>query len=231
MYPENTLFPPSRTLFSLYEHTLCIVTLLSMGMCMCRLHALLLVCILLVSVSAEKEISVHTTIPLSCVAQWDTSSSNMHNVAYQWTHKKTITNWQYSEINAPSRPVPLTSAFLPEATCVHIAYTADVKLPSGFADYIPSQAMKTDIDKQLCSSINGLTEAVHFSNIIFLDTFTVTLRARIDNNKANVIFDSTCDIALPWFTQPLRKIIFAHISDSILEYMNILADSLCDDHS
>ena len=202
-----------------------------MRMCMCRLHALLTVCMLLASVTAENEISVHSTIPLSCVARWDTSSANMHNVAYKWTHEKTIRNWQYTEINAPSRLVQLTSHLLPDATCVLIAYGTVVQLPPGFANYIPSQAMNTDVSKQVCSSSKELAETVLFSNIVLLGSFTVKLQAIIDNEEANATFDSTCDIALPWFAQPLRKIIFAHISDSILEYMHILADSVCDNNS
>jgi hypothetical protein len=99
-------------------------------------------------------------------------------------------------------------------------------LPPGFANYIPSQAMLTDVSKQLCISSKELTERVHFSNIVLLGNFTVKLQASIDNEEANATFDSTCDIVLPWFAQSLRQIIFAHKSNSILEYMHILADSL-----
>jgi hypothetical protein len=208
-----------------------------MRMCMSHLHTfvlcrvLLTVCMLLPSVSAENEISVSSTIPLSCVARWDTSSANMHNVAYKWTHEKTIRNWQYTEINAPSRLVQLTSHLLHHATCVLIAYGTVVQLPPGFANYIPSQAMNTDVSKQVCSSSKELAETVHFSNIVLLGSFTVKLQAIIDNEEANATFDATCDIALPWFAQPLRTVIFAHIRDSILEYMHILADSVCDNKS
>jgi hypothetical protein len=211
-----------------------------MRMCMSRLHAntiqsvsvlcrvWLTVCMLLASVSAENEISVHTKILLSCVARWNTSSSNMNNVAYKWTHEKTIRNWQYTEINAPSRLVQLTSHLLPEATCVLIAYGTVVQLPPGFANYIPSQAMLTDVSRQLCSSKQQ--QRAHRNSSLFehrTPWYLYSEAASIDNEEANATLDSTCDMVLPWFAQPLRQIIFAHISNSILEYMHILADSLC----
>ena len=237
--PRTNLWLLREHYFLCSYHRLCIIKLLNMLMCMSGLHAntvqivsvlcrvLLTVCMLLASVSAENEISVHTSISLSCVVWWNTSLSNIQNVACKWTHEHNVRNWQYTEINAPSRPGQLTSYLLPEATCVLIVYWTVVQLPPDFANYIPSQAIRTDVLKQMCSSSQELIETVHFSNIILLNSFTVKFQASIDNDKSTDVFDSTCYIVLPWFAQPLRQRIFAHISHSMLDYMHILADSLC----
>lgn len=168
---------------------------------------------MLSSVRADNEISVHTTIPLSCVARWNTSSATMQHVAYEWTHGHKVTNWLYKE--------------MPDPSCFMIEYDTVVKVPPGFAAYIPSNVMATHVQKQICASSNELTERLRFSKIVLLGGFTLKLQSSIDNEQQHAVFASTCDIALPWFAQPLRQLIHGHISNSILEYMHVVTDSLC----
>ncbi len=45
--------------------------------------------------ATEHDISVETSIALSCIAQWNISSANLHKVAYRWTHEHKVKNWIY----------------------------------------------------------------------------------------------------------------------------------------
>ena len=51
-------------------------------------------------VSGENNVmnfNTQKTLPLSCDAQWNLTSSNMQKIAYLWTHENKIDNWVYSE--------------------------------------------------------------------------------------------------------------------------------------
>lgn len=188
-------------------------------------------------VRAESDINVQTTVPLSCVASWNVSSAHMQHIAYMWTHEHKVRNWLYKQTPTPverhnslerhndlERRNDLSTA---NKTCALIEYDTVVKVPQRFADFIPSRVTETHVQKQVCASSHELTERLRFSKIMLLGSFTLQLKSSIDNVQQQVAFVSTGDIALPWFTQPLRQIIFGHLKDSILEYTHLLANSLC----
>lgn len=196
-----------------------------------RLLAVLWTMHLLDCAAAEKEISVQTIIHLSCVAHWDISMSSMQNVAYKWTHEHALKNWEYKEIDSQTR-VHLLLHNAPlyrseEALCVEIEYDTVVRVPSVFASYVPSRALQTSVWKKVCAKSQELVEVVNFSNVILIGGFSLQLQATIDNDKRQTVMSSTCDIIVPWFAQPLKQMIFSHIKDSMLEYMHLLADTLC----
>ena len=51
--------------------------------------------------------------------------------------------------------------------------------------------------------------------------------ASIDNQKKQTVYVSKCDVVLPWFTIPLKSLIYKHIQNSMLEYIDLLSNSLC----
>jgi hypothetical protein len=167
---------------------------------------------------AESDIDINTKLPLSCPAHWNVTSAYMERLAYMWTHEHKVRNWIYKETADPS---------LANSTCALMEYDTVVKVPQRFADFIPSRVTETHVNKQVCGSRTELTERLRFSKIMLLGGFTITLHSSIDNERQLVVFACTCNIALPWFTQPLRQLIFGHVSKSILEYMQLLTDSLC----
>jgi hypothetical protein len=176
-------------------------------------------------VKAESDISVQTTVPLSCVAHWNISSAHMEHIAYMWTHEHKVRNWLYKQT---STPVERNNDWsFANTSCAIIEYDTVVKVPQRFADFIPSRVTETHVQKQICASSNELTERLRFSKIMLLGSFTLQLKSTIDNVQQHAVFVSTGDIALPWFVQPVRQIIFGHLKKSILEYTNLLANSLC----
>ena len=199
--------------------------LFSMGIGMSRTVLRLFLATWMCFVTADSNINIHTTIPLTCVAHWNVSSANMQNIAFMWTHEHKVRNWLYKETQTPvERHNDLSFA---DTSCAFIEYDTVVKVPRGLTDFIPSRATETHVQKQVCASSEELTERLRFSKIILLGSFTLHLKSSIDNVQRQAVFVSTGDIALPWFTQPLRQLIFDHLNKSILEYIHLLANSLC----
>lgn len=190
----------------------------------------------LLHASASREVVVHQTLPLSCSAHWDTSASTMNNIAYKWTHGHEIKGWQYSSVDPPSFPGlyvnhPAAAPRIPPRPqlldCVHVTYGATVQVPRPLSSYIPSNVLETNVTKQVCASSTHLSEHVRFSNIVMLGSFSLVLEASIDNDKHAAVFDSACDITLPWFALPLKPLILQRLQHSVVEYMQLLTDSLC----
>jgi len=173
--------------------------------------------------ATQHDIVVETSIALPCIAQWNISSANLHNVAYRWTHEHKVTNWIYKRTtNMADTQIPVSNS-----TCAFMEYDTVVKVPQSFVDFIPSRVTETHVHKQVCANSNVLIERVRFSKLLCIKSFTITLQSTIDNDHQRVDFSATSDMPLPWFTKPLKQIIFGHVKDSILEYTQLLANSLC----
>ena len=173
--------------------------------------------------ATKHDMSVETSIALSCIAQWNISSANLLNVAYRWTHEHKVNNWIYKRTtNVPATQIPVSNS-----TCAFMEYDTVVKVPESFVDFIPSRVTETHVHKQVCANSNELIERVRFSKLLFIKSFTITLHSTIDNDHQRANFSATTDMPLPWFTQPLKQIIFGHVQNSIVEYMHLLTDSLC----
>ena len=183
------------------------------------LRLLLIAICLSYACASEHDISTDASIPLSCNAQWDINSANLYNVAYMWTHEHKVTNWIFKPNVADIQ--------FENSTCAFMEYDTVVKVPKSFVDFIPARVTETHVYKQVCANSNKLMERVRFSNILFIKSFTINLQSIIDNEHQRAHFSATSDIPLPWFTQPLKQIVFGHVKKSILEYMHLLADSLC----
>ena len=91
----------------------------------------------------------------------------------------------------------------------------------------PAKVLKTQILKKVCATSKDLKENVEFSNIMLLGSFKINMIASIDNNKKQTLFISKCDIVLPWFALPLKSVIYENIQNSMLEYIDLLTQSLC----
>jgi len=138
-----------------------------------------------------------------------------------WTHEHKVSNWIY-------KPLPHIEAIQFEnSTCAFMEYDTIVKVPKSFVDFIPSRVTETHVYKQVCANSNQLIERVRFSKILFINSFTINLQSTIDNEHQRADFSATSDMALPWFTHPLKQIIYGHVKKSILEYMHLLVDTLC----
>lgn len=195
----------------------------------------LLCCILaccLRTTRAANEIVVQKTLPLSCSGSWNVSSVSMYNVAYKWTHEHPLNDWLYTSMPQKTQsPEPLGSRITirpVSAECAQISYGAVVHVPTRFSSYVPAQMLRTNVSKHVCVASRSLQETVVFSEILMLGSMTLTLEGTIDNHKRQASFSSSCDIRLPWFAIPLKLLIYDHIRRSMLEYMDILHDSLCD---
>ena len=199
--------------------------LFSIAIHMCRhnspLRLLLIAICLSYACATEHDISTVASIPLSCIAQWDISSATLHNVAYMWTHEHKVTNWIFEPISN------VGDTQLENSTCAFMEYDTVVKVPKSFVDFIPARVTETHVYKQVCANSNKLIERVRFSKLLLIKSFSINLQSTIDNEHKRADFSATSDMPLPWFTKPLKQIIFGHVKKSILEYMHLLADSLC----
>ncbi len=172
--------------------------------------------------ATEHDISVERSIALSCIGQWNISSANLLKVAYRWTHEHKVKNWIYKRTtNVADTQIPVLNS-----TCAFMEYDTVVKVPESFVDLIPSRVTETHVHKQVCANSNELIERVRFSKLLFIKSFTIMLQSTIDNDHQRADFSATTDMPLPWFTQPLKQIIFGHVKNSIVEYMHLLTDSL-----
>ena len=187
------------------------------------LRLLLIATLLCYACATQRDISVETSIALPCIAQWNISSANLHEVAYRWTHEHKVENWIYKRTtNMADTQIPVSNS-----TCAFMEYDTVVKVPESFVDFIPSRVTETHVHKQVCANSNELIERVRFSRLLIIKSFTITLQSTIDNDHQRVDFSATTDMPLPWFTHPLKQTIFRHVKNSIVEYMHLLTDSLC----
>jgi len=171
--------------------------------------------------ATQHDISTDASIPLSCIAQWNISSATLHKVAYMWTHEHKVTNWNF-------KPMPnVADMQFENSTCACMEYDTVVKVPKSFVDFIPARVTETHVYKQVCANSNKLIERVRFSKILFINSFTINMQSTINNEYQRADFSATSDMPLPWFTHPLKQIIYSHVKKSMLEYMHLLADSLC----
>ena len=175
------------------------------------------------SVSAENEVTLSSIVKNKCddkILNWDISSATMHNIAYMWTHQQDMDTWEYKEDYKPI-------LFFPESDCRIIEYETNVQVPKVFSEYMPSKMSKTHILKKVCATSQVLKEKVQFSKILFIGSFEIDMIATIDNHKNQTLFTGNCDIVLPWFAHPIKSAIFRHIKNSMLEYIDLLSNSLC----
>ena len=177
---------------------------------------------------AENEVTVTSTIKHKCSRnnlKWDIGSVTMQNIAYAWTHQQKIDSWEYQEDT--SRPVPMTVNNFPEPQCRRIQYNTVVQVPEGFTQYFAGKYLRTHISKKVCATSKDLIEDVEFSNIVLIGSFKINMSASIDNQKKETVYVSKCDVVLPWLAIPLKSLIYKHIKSSMLEYIDLLSNSLC----
>jgi len=173
------------------------------------------------TLATEHDIRTDASISLSCIAQWNISSATLHKVAYTWTHEHKVSNWIYKSLPH------VEDIQFENSTCAFMEYDTIVKVPKKFVDYIPARVTETHVYKQVCANSNKLLERVRFSKILFINSFAINLQSTIDNEHQRADFIATCNMPMPWFAQPLKQIIYGHVKKSIVEYMHLLADSLC----
>jgi len=188
-------------------------------------ETLVTLCLLIVSFACatKHDITIHESIALPCIGEWNISSRKMYNVAHTWTHEHKVTKWMYKY----TTNVGDTQLSVKNSTCAFMEYDTVVKVPRVFVDFIPSRVTETHVYKQVCANSNELIERVRFSKILFIESFSINLQSTIDNEHQRADFSATSDMPLPWFTHPLKKIIFENVKNSILEYIHVLTDSLC----
>ena len=185
-------------------------------------------------VSGENNVdnlNTQKTLPLSCNAHWNLTSSNMEKIAYLWTHEHKIDNWFYRETTIPSMTKHSDKKKImikQNINCSLIEYDTVVKVPQTFKEMLPSRVAETHVHKQICANNYELRERVRFSKIILLGSFDLTINSIIDNEKHQVVFDFDSNIALPWFAKPFQTVVYKHLKKSIEEYVELVAKCLCE---
>lgn len=185
-------------------------------------------------VSGENDVinfNTQKTLPLSCDAEWNLTSSNMQKIAYLWTHENKIDNWVYRDTTVPriTKQSDKKKIMIKQnINCSLIEYDTVVKVPKALKEILPSSMAETHVHKQVCANSQELRERVRFSKIILLGSFDLTINSVIDNGKHQVVFDFDTNIALPWFAKPFQTIAYKHLQKSIEEYLELLAKCLCE---
>ena len=156
--------------------------------------------------------TVERTVPLSCDAQWDTSSSSMLNIAFQWTQHNELLHWRYKEL---------------DENCVQVDYTTHIRIRRMFEYLVPSKMLAATISKHVCVQKNVLQEKVLVSDIVLLESLSINVHATI-NKKARVLeFLGEADLRVPWFLQMIENTVISQLQDSLREYHELLASELC----
>jgi len=71
--------------------------------------------------------------------------------------------------------------------------------------HLSSHALRTDMLKRACVLDNRLTEEVRLSRIILIDGVRIDFVSTIDSDARQVSFQSTANVAIPWFLQLLEE--------------------------
>ena len=173
------------------------------------------VCILLLFARCCACIIVQEKVPLACNAKWDTSSSSMYNVAFQWTQHNELEHWRFEEL---------------DASCVQVHYNTHIRIRKMFDSWLPSKMLATTVSKQACVQQDVLQETVLVSDIILIESLSIRVHATINNKKRVLEFLAETDLSVPWFLKMIEPTIISQLEDSLREYHALLALELCKGH-
>lgn len=174
-------------------------------------------CTLLAISELASALQVDRTVPLPCEGRFETSSAALYNLAFEWTKHKSLENWAYQETEPDSLG----------RQCVRVQYGTQVSVHQLFEDILPSKILKTKIDKHVCTSTDQMHEVVLLSDIILIDTLTIEIQAEIDRTAHTLRMTARSNLAVPWFLSMFESSIVRELQDSLAEYHELLARSVC----
>ena len=173
------------------------------------------VCILLQFAWCCACIIVQEKVPLACNAKWDTSSSSMYNIAFQWTQHNELEHWRFEEL---------------DASCVQVHYDTHIRIRKMFDSWLPAKMLATTVSKQACVQQDVLQETVLVSDIILIESLSIRVHATINNKKRVLELLAETDLSVPWFLKMIEPTIISQLEDSLREYHALLALELCKGH-
>lgn len=189
------------------------------------------------SVHAQRQASAFVldlTLPLSCAAHWDLSVQSMYKLAYKWTHEHKLNDWRYSEIkkgeiydDTPYDSNKTRNDLKPE-DCVQLSYKTFIEIPSFFNSYLASHVLPMGVSKTVCASGQHMHEHVVFSDLLVIGSFDMDLNATIEHTQQRLSVTASSSITIPWYLTPIGDTVIKHIKESLVEYIGILADELCE---
>jgi len=175
-------------------------------------YALLLLALASLLAANAHGLDINRTVPLRCKGRFDISSSALSNLAYEWTHHSKILDWSYLANGVD---------------CAVVGYQTQIKLKRVFQKLLPSRALHVRMLKHVCVRGNVLYETVNLSELLLIDGMEIKIRAEIDRATDSLLMHAYGDLTVPWILQVFASTIETQIEDSLREYQNILADSVC----
>jgi hypothetical protein len=193
----------------------------------------MLLCLSHQSVCAQRQppaFVLDLTSPLSCAAHWDLSMQNMYKLAYKWTHEHKLNDWRYSEIKREKIHYDSnnTRNDLKPEDCVLLSYKTFIEIPSFFNSYLASHVLPMGVSKTVCASRQHMHEHVVFSDLLVIGSFDIDLNATIAHAPQHLSVAAASVIAIPWYLTPIRDTVLKHIKESLVQYIGIMADQLCE---
>jgi hypothetical protein len=179
------------------------------GVARCGVAQLLFLAALLHSVEA---LDINRTVPIHCKGRFDTSSSAMFNLAYEWTRHSKLHEWSYNTIGRE---------------CALVSYTTQIRLKHVFQQLIPSRALHAKITKHACVRGDRLFETINLSELLLIERMEIKIGAEIDHATDSLLMHAYSDVVVPWLLQIFEKTILMQIEDSFREYQDHLARSVC----
>ena len=152
------------------------------------------------------------TIPVACEPSFDVSSSALYNVAFEWTKHAAIDTWQYEELGN---------------SCVRARYSTQVRLHKIFENILPTRILKTKVDKMVCLKADIMEETVVLSDILFIETLKMDFHIAIDRTTRALSMSVRSNFSTPWFLKLLESTIVGELKQSLKEYHELLATSVC----
>jgi len=172
----------------------------------------LLVVILTLLPHSARALDLNRTVPVHCKGRFDLSSSALANLAYEWTHHSKIHDWSYS---ANGRD------------CVVVGYTTQIQLKAIFKKLLPSRVLHVRMRKHACARGDVLFETINLSELLLIDSMEIKIRAELDQATDSLLMHAYSEMVVPWLLQIFTSTIMGQIEDSVREYQDMLARSIC----
>ena len=157
-------------------------------------------------------LDINRTVPIHCKGRFDTSSSVMFNLAYQWTRHSKLHDWSYSTI---------------DRDCALVGYTTQIRLKHMFQQLIPSRMLHAKISKHACVRGGHLYETINISELLLIERMEIKIHAELDHATDSLLMHAYSDVAVPWVLKIFENTILTQIEDSVREYQDHLAQSVC----
>lgn len=174
----------------------------------------------LMNIARAGAFRVDRTVPLACNGRLDTSNSALYNLAYEWTKHRPLDHWAYEDLGKNGIGY----------NCARVRYSTQVSVHQLFENVLPSRILKTSVDKQVCAGEDKMDETVLLSDIVLINTLTITVHVSIDRKTHTLTMVASSDLAVPWFLSMLQSSIVHELEQSLAEYHELLAQAACREH-